>query len=175
MIKVLYFAVDKTVKLKHAHALKAWLNLGLVFFFVALGFSGEVKDTFGWVFLLLISAVIGFISFRNFKAAKTVRDEERTHAPPTDATPEERISFYRRHMIFALCLAPVLPLVFLGDMNALAEHSGQAHGKLRIFLWLYRLLGFWPMLLALPSLMLAAAIGYHVKIRRIQRGLDEPR
>lgn len=160
------------VKLKHSLELKAWLNLGLVLFFIALALSGKVKDTFGWVFLALMTAFVSFISYRNFKAAKSVRDEERSYAPPTDATPAERIAFYRRHMILALCLAPVLPLVFLGDINALAEHSGEAHGKLGIFLWLYRHLGFWPMLLALPAIMLAAALGYHIKIRRIRSGRD---
>lgn len=160
------------MKLKHRHELTAWVNLGLVFFFIALAFSGQVKDTFGGIFLAVMASVCSFVSYRNFKAAKATRDEERSYAPPTDATPEERIAFYRRHMILALCLAPLLPLVFLGDIDALAEHSGQAHGKLRIFLWLYEHLGYWPMLLALPTLMLAAAVAYHIKIRRIRNGRD---
>lgn len=89
-----------------------------------------------------------------------------------DATPEERIAFYRRYMILALCLAPLLPLVFLGDIDTLAEHSGRSHGRLRIFLWLYERLGYWPMLLSMPTLMLAVAFGYHIKIRHIRSGRD---
>jgi hypothetical protein len=160
------------MKRKHATELHAWLQLGLVLLFVALAISGEVKDTFGWVFLFLFISFFSWNSYRNFRAIDTIRDEEREHAPPTDATSDEKIAFYRRHMIIALCLVPVLPFIFLGDINALAAHPGQAHGELQIFLWLYKHLGYWPLLLALPALMLAAAFGYHIKIRRIRSGRD---
>ena len=158
------------MKRKHALELQAWLYLGLVIFFIVLAISGEVEDTFGWVFLFLFIGFFGWTSYRNFQATRAIGDEEREHAPPTDPTPEERIAFYQRHMIMALCLALVVPAIFLNDIETLTRISEHSTWKVKVFAWLYQSFGFWPMILALPTLMLLIALVYHIKIKRIKDG-----
>jgi|GEM_PF-6390125 len=159
------------MKLRPHLEMKAWAELGLTFFFVALAFSGEVKDTFAWVFLVAITSYFGFTSYRNFRASKVVRDEERAHEPPTDATPSERIAYYERFQKASLILAPVSMAILFFTVTYSPPIESKSF-KLQLMAYMYTNFGPWVAIVWIPSLLLFIAAAFQWKINRIRSGKE---
>lgn len=155
------------MKLRHYFLLRGCLSAAMALFFAALPFFAKT-DTFGFYFGIGFSILCAVVAYVCFRRARRVRDEERAFAPPVDATVAQKQSFYRRFLIVSLVVFPILTITTALDLNSL--ESGK---QKRVSLWgpvalLYRSAGYWPAVLAIPGLGIAACASFYSKSRKTQ-------
>ena len=128
-------------------------------------------DTTGIYLSIVMAAVMLFFAFRFYKQSKITGTEEKMHtpyAPAANATNAEQIKYYTRMIWMSSIAFSILTWIIASDLNDL--ESGQAAS---VSIWapvsfVYEKAGYWPAVLSLPLLALAAIAVFLFKIKKIK-------
>jgi hypothetical protein len=154
--------------------LKARFNVLLVLFFLSTPFWLKIGEGgLGYPFAYLMAAVCGFMSYRQFKQADAVKDEEMAYAPPVNASTKQQITFYKRYMLIGLIAYIVLTIIIVPDLNDLETHNVESVHLWAPVAFLYNHFGYWPAVLFVPVLGLIITLLFIRKIKQVKSSTKE--
>lgn len=101
----------------------------------------------------------GWRAWRCFKGASRAREQDRPFGPPTDAPANVQRTHYKRMMILAAIVFPILGVTAATQLKSLEDGSQKKVQLIAPAGMVYRAAGYWPAVLVHPLLgVLACAI-----------------
>lgn len=158
------------MKQKHYHLLRGWLFAACAFFFIIfLLFVDIGENGLGLPFGIFIIVIFAFLSYRHFNSIKDTRQEDIVYAPPTDASNDEKVKYYKRVLYIGVPAFIVVSLINLFNLNKLV--SGEVDN---IMIWapvafLYDKFGYFTAVLSVPLLGILVVILGIRKIKSFQK------
>ncbi|MFM2266747.1 MAG: hypothetical protein RL757_187 [Bacteroidota bacterium] len=138
---------------------------GLVLF----AFQASQIDTFGLLFGVCLLAFFAYKSYTCFRDLKTVRQEDMVFAPPTDATAEEQISYFKRTLMLSAIVFPILSIWIWFDLNSLESNEVESVRIWEPVAFLYNIGGYWLAVLSTPVLSLFVMGSLFKKVADLKR------
>jgi hypothetical protein len=158
------------MKQQHYLLLKVWLSVISAVFFVSVPFWAEVdKDGPGLLLVFSMAILFVYLAYSHQKKMKGARKEEMAYAPPTDATVDQQIKFYKTYLIIGLVGFLLLAAITIPDINDLETKAIE-----RVYLWapiafLYEHGGYWPAILSIPLAALVITLLFLRKLHSSRR------
>jgi len=169
-----FLSYNSFLKAKSYYTLRAYLYAATAIFILSVPLWAEITDNgFGLPFCLLMAAVFGYLSYSFFKKARGARDEDMSHAPPTDATAPQKIKFYTRFLYLSSVAFPLLTLIDILELNSLEPGVNKSVELWAPVAFLYNHYGYWPAVLSVPVLGLVVILGFVRKIRIVSGSLQK--
>jgi hypothetical protein len=158
------------MKQKHYLLLKAWLYVVSAVFFISLPLWAKIDNNGpGLPFLVIMIALFSYLAFTHFKKINNTRDQEMAYAPPTDATIEQQIKFYKTYLMIGIVGFIILALITIPDLNNLEFNHSESISLRAPVAFLYNHFGYWTAISFFPIATIIITVLFLRKIYSLKQ------